>query len=55
MFFLVIRNSSNKRRIGGGGGGRRLLEGGAYLSKYGILYVNRDALEFGGNEDLMNF
>ena len=54
MFFLVIRNSSNKRRIGGGGGGA-YLRAALYLSKYGILYVNRDALEFGSNEDLMNF
>ena len=31
---------------------RRLFEGGAYLSKCGILYANRDALEFGSNEFL---
>ena len=52
VFFLVLRNSSNKRRIGDAAliRGRRLLtflsqmrrlfEGGAYSSKYGILFIS---------------
>ena len=42
VFFLVLRNSSNKRRIGDAAliRGRRLFEGGAYSSKYGILFIS---------------